>query len=200
MTQTMPNSAPTQDRASFRSMEEGTAEDWAIIARHNVEFGRRLPDRVLAHLQLLDGDSGGFAVDRLTHSLQTAARAEQAGRPDDYVLCALIHDIGDTLGPFNHADVAASLLKPFVAPELHWMVEHHAEFQGYYFFHYLGLDRDRRERYRGHPNFDMTAEFCAEYDQPAFDPNYPTPPLEHYAPLVHDLMATPRRSIYTGTD
>ena len=187
-------------RASFHAMTDGTQDDWTKIAIANMKFGAELPERVLTHLELLGGDSGGFAVDRLTHCLQTAARAEKAGRDDDYVLCALIHDIGDTLGPFNHANVAASILAPFVSPELHWMVDHHGEFQGYYFFHYLGLDRDRRERYAGHPNFALTAEFCAEYDQNSFDPDYPTPPLEHFAPLVRAKMARPVRSMYAGTD
>jgi predicted HD phosphohydrolase len=159
-----------------------------------------LPTRVLAHLRLLDGDFCGFAVDRLTHSLQTAARAERAGRDDRYVLAALLHDIGDTLGSFNHADIAAAIVKPFVSPEVHWMVEHHAEFQGYYFFHHLGLDRDIREKYRGQPEFDLTAEFCSEYDSPAFDPAYDTPPLEHYEPLVRELMVSPIRSIYLPSD
>jgi predicted HD phosphohydrolase len=186
----------TADRASFTTMQEGTAEDWGIIGTHAAHFMAALPDRILDHLRLLGGDFGGFAVDRLTHSLQTAARAEKAGRDDAYVLCALLHDIGDTLGAYNHADVAAAIIKPFISEELHWMVEHHAEFQGYYFFHHLGLDRDMREKYRDHPQFDATAEFCAEFDSPAFDPAYPTPPLEHYEPLVRSLMASPVRSIY----
>jgi predicted HD phosphohydrolase len=190
----------TSDRATFTTMADSTAEDWALIAGHAAEFMGGLPDRVLAHLRLLGGDFGGFAVDRLTHSLQTAARAEQAGRDDAYVLCALLHDIGDTLGSYNHADIAAAIVKPFVSTELHWMVEHHAEFQGYYFFHHLGLDRDVRERHRGHPQFDLTAEFCAEFDSPAFDPAYPTPPLEHYEPLVRSLMASPVRSLYMPAD
>ena len=132
-------------RASFTTMSDSTAEDWQIIAEQALGFMVGLPDRVLTHLRLLDGDFGGFAVDRLTHSLQTAARAERAGRDDRYVLCALLHDIGDTLGSFNHADIAAAIVRPFVSPELHWMVEHHAEFQGYYFFHHIGLDREVRE-------------------------------------------------------
>jgi predicted HD phosphohydrolase len=186
----------TADRASFTTMTEGTADDWSIIAGHTANFMVGLPDRVLTHLRLLDGDFGGFPVDRLTHSLQTAARAERAGRDDAYVLCALLHDIGDTLGSFNHADVAAAIVKPFVGEDLHWMVEHHAEFQGYYFFHYLGLDREMRERYREHPQYDATVEFCADFDSPAFDPSYDTPPLEHYEPLVRSMMAVPVRSIY----
>jgi predicted HD phosphohydrolase len=177
-------------------MADSTQEDWQIIGGHTIQMAVGLPDRVLDHLRLLDGDFGGFAVDRLTHSLQTAARAERAGRDDAYVFCALMHDIGDTLGSFNHADVAAAIVKPFVSPELHWIVEHHAEFQGYYFFHFLGLDRDMRERHRDHPQYDATVEFCADYDGPAFDPAYPTPPLEHYEPLVRSMMASPVNSIY----
>jgi predicted HD phosphohydrolase len=186
----------TADRATFANMQDSTAEDWAIIGSHAADFMAALPDRVLAHLGLLSGDSGGFAVDRLTHSLQTAARAEKAGRDDAYVLCALLHDIGDTLGAYNHADVAAAIIKPFVTEDLHWMVEHHAEFQGYYFFHHIGIDRNTRDKYAGHPQFDVTAEFCAEFDSPAFDPSYPTPPLEHYEPLVRSAMASPIRSLY----
>ena len=189
----------TADRASFTTMQEGTADDWAIIGTHAAQFMSTLPDRVLTHLRLLGGDFGGFAVDRLTHSLQTAARAEQAGRDDAYVFCALMHDIGDTLGAYNHADVAASIVKPFVTEDLHWMVEHHAEFQGYYFFHLIGLDRNVRDKYAGHPQYDATAEFCADFDSPAFDPAYPTPPLEHYEPLIRSVMASPIRSIYRNS-
>jgi predicted HD phosphohydrolase len=187
--------APAQ-RASFHAMTESTAEDWRIISGYTAKAGAELPDRVLGHLRLLDGDAGGFAVDRLTHSLQTATRAERAGRPDEYVLCALIHDIGDTLAPYGHSELAAAILKPYVHPDLHWMVEKHGAFQGYYFFHHLGMDRNVREEFTGHPLYDMTAEFCAEYDQVAFDPGYDTRPLEHYEPLVRELMARPRQSLY----
>ena len=183
-------------RAAFHSMEEGTKADWDIISGEALKMYAGLADRVLAHLRLLDSDFGGFAVDRLTHSLQTATRAYRANRDDEYVFAALLHDIGDTLGSFNHADIAAAITKPFLDERNHWMVEKHAIFQGYYFFHHLGLDRDVREQYRSHEFFDYTAEFCAEYDQPAFDPGYDTLPLEHFEPLVRTVMAAPRRSIY----
>jgi len=195
MTDTV-TSGDATPRAAFHAMTEGTAQDWQIIAGSAVEAAVGLPDRVLAHLRLLDGDFGGFAIDRLQHSLQTATRAERAGRDDEYVFCALMHDIGDTLGSLNHADVAAAIVKPFVTERDHWLVEQHAVFQGYYFFHHIGLDRDARERFRGHEWFDRTAEFCAEYDQPAFDPAYDTHPLEHFEPLVRAVMAKPKQSIY----
>ena len=186
----------SDQRAGFSSMKEGTQADWAIIGSHFMSFNKGLPDRVLTHLKLLDGDYGGFPIDRLQHSLQTATRAYRADRDDEYVFCALIHDIGDLLGPLNHADVAAAVAKPFVSEQNHWMVEKHAIFQGYYFFHHLGLDPDMREQFRGHVWFDYTAEFCQEYDQAAFDPGYDTLPLEHFEPLVRQVMTSPKRSIY----
>jgi predicted HD phosphohydrolase len=183
-------------RAAFHAMTEGTKEDWDKIAVGAIELAAGLPDRVLTHLRQLGGDYGGFAVDRLEHSLQTATRAYRADRDDEYVFCALIHDIGDLLGPLNHADVAAAVVKPFVSERNHWMVEKHAIFQGYYFFHHLGLDPNLREQFRGHEWFDYTAEFCQEYDQAAFDPGYDTLPLEHFEPLVRQVMTSPKRSIY----
>ena len=185
-------------RAGFHAMAEGTKADWDIIATETIHAAAGLPDRVLGHLRLLGGDDGGFAVDRLEHCLQTATRAERAGEDDEYVFCALMHDIGDTLGTFNHADIATAIIKPFVSDANLWMVEKHGVFQGYYFFHHLGLDRDLREQYRGHEFFDRTAEFCEVYDQVAFDPAYDSHPLEHFEPLVRDLMRAPRRSIYVA--
>lgn len=186
------------NRAAFTSMEASTVDDWKIISDRLVTFAGKLPDRVLAHLRLLDGDFGGFAVDRLTHSLQTATRAHHDGRDEEYVVCALLHDIGDTLGSYNHADIAAAILKPFVSDENFWIVEKHGIFQGYYFFHHLGFDRNLREQYRGHPWFDAAAEFCAKYDAPAFDPGAETLPLSFFEPMVRRVLAQPRKSLYVA--
>lgn len=183
-------------RAHFTAMEEGTAEDWQAIASHFMPFAADVSTRVLDHLRLLDGDYGGFPVDRLEHSLQCATRAHRDGRPEDYVVMALLHDIGDTLGSFNHPDIAAAILKPFLSEDLHWIVEKHGVFQGYYYFHYLGQDRDLREQYRGHPMFEATAEFCEKYDQNAFDPAYDSAPLSFFEPMVRRVMARPIRSMY----
>lgn len=186
-------------RAKFRSMTEGTQDDWSIIASEFGPFAIQGGKRILDHLRLLDGDCGGFPIDRLTHCLQTATRAHRDGCDEEYVVCALLHDIGDTLGAFNHPDIAAAILKPFVSEENCWMVEKHGVFQGYYFFHYLGMDRDMREAFRGHPHFQRTAEFCEKYDQAAFDPAYDTMPLEAFAPMVMKLFAAPKRSMYIET-
>lgn len=185
-------------RATFRSMDEGTAADWQAIGSHFFPYASGVADRVLDHLRLLDGDYGGFPVDRLQHSLQTATRAHRAGEAEDYVVTALLHDIGDTLGSYNHPDIAAAIIKPFVSEELHWITEKHGIFQGYYFFHYLGLDRDLRESFRGHQHFEATARFCELYDQSSFDPDYDSAPLDFFAPMVKRVFARPLHSIYTA--
>ncbi|WP_375172138.1 HD domain-containing protein [Marinobacter sp.] len=186
----------TAPKASFTHMKNGTAEDWQTIARSFGDFAKALPDRILNHLMLLEGDFGGFPVDRLTHCLQTATLAHRDGKDDEYVVCALLHDIGDTLGSYNHADVAAVLLEPFVSEANHWMVKHHAIFQGYYFFHYLGMDRHLRDNYKDHPHFMRTIEFVSKYDSPAFDPAAETLPLSYFEPMVRQVFAKPVRSLY----
>jgi len=179
-------------------MTESTYDEWQLIGNELGRFARQLPERIADHLKLLRGDFGGFPVDRLEHCLQTATRAYQAGRDEEYVVCALVHDIGDTLGTYNHADLAATLVEPFVSAENHWIVKHHAIFQGYYFFHFLGLDRNLREKYRGHPHFGKTEEFCRLFDQVAFDPSFKAMPLEAFAPMLGRVFSRPRRSIYVA--
>ena len=186
--------APVQ--AKFREMLEGTKEDWDIIAEHSKGFNKGLAKRVLDHLRLLDGDFGGFPVDRLTHSLQTATRAPRDGRDEEYVVCALLHDIGDTLGSYNPPDVAAAILKLFVSEKNLWMVANHGMFQGYYFFHHLGLDRNMRDQFKDHPYYEYTAQFCHLYDQTAFDPDYESESLDFFEPMVERLFAQPKNSMY----
>lgn len=184
------------DRAKFHTMVESTVEDWAAIGRAGQARRGEHVDRILSHLNLLKGDHGGFAVDRMEHSLQTATRAHQAGQDEEYVVCALLHDIGDILLPASHAELGAAILKPYVSERNHWMLEHHGVFQGYYFFQHIGLDRDMREQFRGHPDFEHTAQFCHLYDQNSFDPAFESMPLEAFVPMMRRVMEAPRRSIY----
>ncbi len=187
------------ERARFTRMRDSTAEDWQLIAGEFAPFSRALPDRVLAHLRLLDGDYGGFPIDRYSHCLQTATLALRDGRDEEYVVCALLHDIGDTLGSFNHPDIAAAILKPFVSEANLWMVQHHGIFQGYNFFHHIGMDRNMRDQFKGHPHYARTEEFIALYDDPAFDPRGETLPISEFEPLLRRLFAAPRNTIYSGS-
>ena len=184
------------ERTNFKSFAESTQEDWQLISANARDFNKGLAQRVLEHLRLLDGDFGGFPVDRLEHSLQTATRAHRDGRDEEYVVCALIHDIGDTLGSYNHPDIAAAILKPFVSEKNHWMVAHHGIFQGYYFFEHLGLDKHMRDNFKDSPHYQYCAEFCHKYDQAAFDPDYESEPLEFFEPMVERVFSFPKNSMY----
>ena len=184
------------DRAQFKAMVDGTQDDWMKIVAATADYNRGVADRVLAHLRTLAGDCGGFPVDRLEHSLQSATLAHRDGMDEEYVVCALIHDIGDILCSASHADLGATIMKPYVSEANYWTMAHHGIFQGYYFFHYLGLDRDMRDQFRGHPHFEHTAMFCARHDQNAFDPAFDTMPLEAFVPMVQRVMARPKNTIY----
>ncbi|KAA8554048.1 MULTISPECIES: HD domain-containing protein [Pseudomonas] len=182
--------------ATFTRMDQSTQADWDIIGAEFQHFTKELPNRVLAHLKLLDGDYSGFPIDRLSHSLQTATLAHLDGRDEEYVVCALLHDLGDTLGSFNHPEVAASILKPFVSEANHWMVQNHGVFQGNNFFHYIGMDRNMREMFAEHPYYERTREFVDLYDNPAFDPEGEILPLDFFAPMLRQVFVKPKQSLY----
>ena len=176
-------------QASFTSFDECSKQDAEIILENYTQFAQEIPTRVLDHLRLLDGDFGGFNIDRLQHSLQTATRALRDGRDEEYVVCALLHDIGDTLGTYDHGGLAAAILKPFVSEANHWMLQNHPIFQGYYYFEYLGGNKDAREKFADHPHYEHTKEFVELYDMPAFDTEYDSLPLEDFEPLVRRVMS-----------
>ena len=180
-------------RATFTTFDQGTQADWEILGAEFVRYAGGLPDRVLDHLMLLGHGHGGFPVDRLTHSLQAATMAHDDGRDDEYVVCALLHDIGDTLGSYNHPDIAAAILRPFVSGDNAWMIEQHGIFQSHHMFHSV-LDRDLRDGLRGHRHFAHAEEFSLRYDNRAFDPHRPNRPLAFFEPMVQRLFARPRRA------
>ena len=181
---------------SFTRLEDSTREDFEVIFPHEVAYAASLADRILAHLKLLDGELGGYPVNRYTHSLQSVTLARRDGRDDEYVVCALLHDIGDVIGTYNHADLAACVLQPFVSEANHWMILHHGELQAYHFFHHIGLDRHIGDALKGHPHYQHTHDFVELYDNPAFDPGMEVLPLEVFEPLVRKLFERPVRTMY----
>jgi predicted HD phosphohydrolase len=178
----------------WTALSECTREDVLAMERADEEWERSLVPRLVEHLRMLDdrGENNAMPVSRLEHGLQTATRAMDDGRDDEYVVCALLHDIGDLLAPHNHAAIAADIVRPYVSERNHWMVQNHSVFQGYFFFQHLGLDPNARDAFRGHPWFDHTAEFCEKYDQPSFDPGFPTRPLEDFIPAMNRVFTKPR--------
>ena len=185
----MPDDLETQWRARYRRMEDGTKEEYVRVFELLKKFELGLADRVLSALKLLTNSYPGETVNRYVHSLQTATRAHRDGREEEYVVAALLHDLGDMLASENHSEYAASILKPYVRPHTYWMIRQHGLFQGYYYFHHFGADRNAREKHRGHPAYQLCLDFCAKYDQMAFDPDYDTMPLDALEPMVRCLFA-----------
>jgi predicted HD phosphohydrolase len=188
------------ETVSFTRMDEGTWEDYQLLDRRFHAHAAGFADEVLAMLPKLGGDRIGYKIDRLQHSLQTATRAQRDGAEEEIVVAALLHDIGDVLAPYNHADIAAGILRPYVSQATHWLVAKHGVFQGYYYWHHYGQDRNAREKYRGHPWFERTAEFCERWDQTSFDPGYDTLPLAAFEPMVRRLFERPRYEDYLASD
>jgi predicted HD phosphohydrolase len=179
------------DIVSFRRMEDGTREDYELLDRSEREYALGLPDSILTALRKLDHSLEGYPVSRLGHSLQTATRALRDGADDELVVAALIHDIGDELAPYNHTEIAAGIIRPYVRPEVTWIVEQHGLFQNYYYVHHMGGNRNARDKYRDHPWFEACRNFCANYDQCSFDPDYRWEPLSSFEPLVRKIFTRP---------
>ena len=178
--------------AQFRTMTEGTQEDWDIIRAHMKPFSANGGARVLDHLRLLDGDFGGFPVDRLTHCLQTATLAERAGADDEVVFASLMHDVGKAITVANHGAISAEMIKPYVRDDVYQMIRVHQDFQGKHYYHHFGGDPDAREQHReslSEEQFELAARLADEWDQIAFDDEYDTLPLEHFEPLVRRITS-----------
>jgi predicted HD phosphohydrolase len=188
MTQTQ-SQAKTE---SFRRMDESTAEQWAVIGTESFKNQGRVADRVLGMLESLADITDGFAVDQLTHCLQTATRAERAGADDEVVIASLCHDIGKAVSVPNHPRIAAEILKPYVRDDVYWMILVHQDFQGRHYYHHFGGDPNARDQYQGHAAYELAERFADEWDQAAFDDGYDTLPLEHFEPRLRELFANPK--------
>ncbi len=180
----------TSQTVSFTAMEHGTREDYEFLSSLEDGEMQGFPDRVLEWLRTMD-DSVGYQISRLDHSLQAATRAQRAGEDEETVVCVLLHDIGDYLAPANHSEVAAAVLRPYVSEKNYWIVKHHGLFQGVYYFHFIGADPNARDKFKDHPYYQATIDFCANYDQNSFDPAYESEALEFFEPMVRRVLAKP---------
>jgi predicted HD phosphohydrolase len=173
-------------------MQDGDQADYEMLTP---QFEKHARDTLLSNLTvmlgMLKGPTLGYQIDRYDHSLQSATRAFRNGERIDLVVGAVLHDVEDAFAPENHSDAAAALLAPYVDDETHWIIKHHGIFQGYYYFHHLGGDRDARDRYTDSPYYDACANFCAEYDQNCFDPNYDNMALEEFVPMLDEVFNRP---------
>ncbi len=177
------------DHVKFTQMKDGDKEDYAFLTEHEVEFTKGTADRLLSAMVDLDKGLSGYQVTRLGHSIQSATRAFNDGADVDWIVSALLHDIGDIYAPYNHDEYAAAILRPFVREQCAWVVEKHGDFQMVYYGHHVGGNPNKRDAFKGHPYFDDCAEFCERWDQSSFDPNYNSQPLSFFTGMVHEVFS-----------
>jgi predicted HD phosphohydrolase len=175
----------------FTEMKHGSRADYELLARREDEYAAGTADRILAQLARLGDGLSGYRISRLEHSIQSAARAEAAGADIDWIVAALLHDIGDELAPHNHDSIAADIVRPYVREQVSWVVRHHGIFQMVYYAHHYGKDPEARRKYADNPYYQDAVDFCERWDQASFDPDYRSPPLEHFAPMVREVFARP---------
>lgn len=179
---------------SFTNLKDATKSDIELIAKCFNENVDKLPDRLFKLFSLQIDELGGYPISRFEHGMQTATRAYRDGKDDEYVICALFHDIGDVLSPYNHADLAATILKPYISEKNFWMLKHHEVFQGYYFWGKLGDINNLRDEYKDNPYYQYTDDFCRLYDSPAFDKDYKSESIEFFKEMVKNFFSKVRYS------
>ena len=180
------------NKVNFISMEEGTAEEYAFLDKLETQYVQDLPSRLIASLKALESSLSGYQISRLEHSLQGATRAFLAEEDLEMVMAILFHDIGDSIAPYSHSEMAAAILRPFVSEKTYWIVKHHGLFQMYYYAHHSGGDRNARDAFINNPWYDDAVRFCHDYDQNCFDPNYKSKPLEFFVPMVNEFFSRPK--------
>ena len=186
------------------SLEDFSADDWRQLEVQRAAYLAQLQaTQALRLLSASEHDpSFGYMVNNYRHCLQSATMVLRDGLPEEDVVVALLHDVGFITCPLQHGDFAATLMGAYVSERNHWMLRHHATFQNLHAPHLPGVDPHERERWRGHPHFDWTAEFVARYDQAACDPLYVCEPLATFVPMVRSVFSrapVDRRSILKET-
>lgn len=180
----------TRKTVSFSQMKDGTKEDYELLQEAEKPFVALSADRVLDELRRqAETPLEGFKINRMEHGLQSATRALRDGADLDWVVGALLHDIGDGLSWQNHDRVSAEVLRPFTREEVTWVVEHHGIFQTYFFAEHYGWDKNARDQFKDHPCFQSCADFCERWDQSSFDPDYGYESLDVFEPMVREVFA-----------
>ena len=177
------------ERVKFTQMKYGSKEDYLLLEKHEKKYIEGTADRLIKFMSSLNATLEGYQVSRLEHSLQTATRALNDKAEDEMIVAALLHDIGDELAPLNHSEYAAAVLKPYVSEKTHWIVEKHGEFQMYYYAHHLGGNKNQREKYKGHKYFKDTVDFCENWDQKSFEPNFKSLSIQEFEPFIKKIFS-----------
>ncbi len=174
---------------NFTEMKNGNKDDYQLLEKYEKKFERQTAVRILKYLSKQDSTLEGYKISRLEHALQAATRAYQNKESEEMVVATLLHDIGDDLAPMNHSQYAASILRPYVSEKTYWIILHHGLFQTYYSAHHLDGNRNARDKFKDHKYYRATIDFCENYDQCSFDPNFKSMSLKEFEPLVKKIFA-----------
>ena len=175
---------------AFTQMKHGSREDYLLLRELEKPFVAMTAGRILRELRHQAEETlAGYKITRLEHALQSATRALRDGADADWIVGALLHDIGDSLAPQNHDRFAAEIIRPFVREEVTSVIEHHGAFQMVYYAHHYGWNQFEREKHRDSPHYQACVDFCERWDQASFDPDYPSEPLDAFAAVVEDVFA-----------
>ena len=176
------------EKVNFTQMKDGTKEEYLLLNKYEKKYTESTADRILKFMYGLNYSLEGYQITRLEHSLQTATRALNDNADDEMIVGALLHDIGDELAPLNHSEYAAAIIKPYVSEKTHWIIEKHGIFQMYYYAHHLGGNKNEREKFKGHKYYIDTINFCENWDQKSFDPNFKSLTLKDFEPYVKKIF------------
>ena len=176
------------EKVNFTQMKDGTKEEYLLLNKYEKKYTESIADRILKFMYGLNSSLEGYQITRLEHSLQPATRALNDNADDEMIVGALLHDIGDELAPLNHSEYAAAIIKPYVSEKTHWIIEKHGIFQMYYYAHHLGGNKNEREKFKGHKYYIDTINFCENWDQKSFDPNFKSLTLKDFEPYVKKIF------------
>lgn len=176
------------ETVKFTRMADGDKADYMFLEESERVSAAGVGERVIGMLEALDTAPSAYRLTRLAHSLQCASRAWRDGADVDWVVAALLHDVGDLYAPYNHDEFAAAVIRPYVREQCTWVVANHGLFQRYYYAHHFGGNRDARRRFEGQPYYDDAVAFCERWDQISFDPAYAYLPLDHFRPVLREVF------------
>ena len=165
-----------------------------------------------------DSQYGGECVTQLEHALQAAALAQQENASPALIVAALLHDVGHLLhelpddapddGVDDHHETSGyAFVRDLFPDDVSEPIRLHVPAKRYlcavdsgYFDSLsepsvvsLGLQggpmgADEVEQFQQHPHY-VAAVRLRQWDDAAKIPDLPTPPLSHYAPLMHQLTS-----------
>jgi predicted HD phosphohydrolase len=179
----------------FTRMQDGTAEDWAVIGAAHKEHFTKTPAHLMDMLRSLEQVTVGFACDQLQHSLMTGTLARRDGASDEEVAIALLHDVGKAVNIPNHGAIGAELMRPYVSEDAYHVIYNHQHFQGKYYYEFAGANPNMREDFTDKSWYELAVKLVDRWDAPAFDPDYEVDSLESFEPLLQEIFSQPKRAL-----